>query len=317
MCTFNGAAWVEQQLESIAAQERLPDELVICDDQSSDGTLELLKKFAAAAPFPVRILSNDIRLGVAGNFSQAISLCGGDFIALADQDDRWGPRKLSVLERCLIDQPAVGIVFSDANLVDEALLPLGTRLWDTLYLDLLQRSRLTNGQAIQVLTRTNVVTGATTMFRSCFKDMILPIPSCWIHDGWIALLISAASICAMVDEPLVDYRQHARQQIGARRASFLDQVRIGMEMDEAYFRLEALRWLEAYRRAAAYRQMFRFPEEDLATIAEKARFSQDRYRMRLESVDRWEAIARHWAEGDYHTMAWGWKSLLQDVVIQK
>ena len=316
MCTFNGAAWVEQQLESLAAQDRLPDELVICDDKSSDGTLDLLKTFAAAAPFLVRILCNDIRLGVAGNFSQAINLCTGDFIALADQDDRWGPRKLAVLERCLVDQPDVGIVFSDANLVDESLLPLGTRLWDTLYLDLLQRQRLTNGQAIEVLTRTNVVTGATTMFRACFKDLILPIPSCWIHDGWIALLISAASVCAMVDEPLVDYRQHARQQIGARRTGFMEQVRIGMDMDLAYFQLEAQRWLEAYRRAGAHRQMLRYPE-DLATIAEKARFSQDRYCMRLESVERWEVIARHWAAGDYRTMAWGWKSLLQDVVIQK
>lgn len=317
MCTFNGAAWVEQQLHSLAAQHRLPDELVICDDQSSDGTLELLKNFASGSPFPVRVLPNDKRLGVAGNFSRAISLCTGDFIALADQDDRWGPHKLAVLERCLIDQPAVGIVFSDANLVDEALRPLGTRLWDTLYLDLLQRQRLTNGQAIRVLTRTNVVTGATTMFRSSFKDMILPIPSCWIHDGWIALLISAASICAMVDEPLVDYRQHVRQQIGARRTSFLDQVRIGLEMDPAYFKLEAQRWLEAYRRASEHRHILRYPEQDLATIATKARFSHDRYCMRLEAVDRWEVIARHWAAGNYASMAWGWKSLLQDVVIQK
>lgn len=317
MCTFNGAAWVAQQLQSFVAQQRQPDELVVCDDQSTDSTPELLRAFAANAPFPVRILHNTVRLGVAGNFSQAIGLCTGDLIALADQDDLWGPRKLSVLEQCLTSEPHVGIVFSDANLVDETLRPLGTRLWDTLYLDPLQRQRLTNGQAIRVLARTNVVTGATTLFRACYKDLILPIPSCWVHDGWIALLISAVSTCAMVDEPLVDYRQHSRQQIGARRTSLLEQVRIGLEMDTRYFELEALRWREAYDRVRAHAGLLRYPQQDLQTIAEKAQFSRDRYEMRLDTPARWEAIARHWAGGHYRDMGWGWKSLLQDVVVQK
>ena len=216
MCTFNGAAWVTQQLQSFLAQQRLPDELVICDDQSSDSTVSLVEQFASTAPFPVKFFRNDLRLGVAGNFSKAIGLCSGELIALADQDDIWGPSKLKVLERYLLENPHVGLVFSDANLVDESLRPLGTRLWDTLYLDPLQRQRLTNGQAVRVLARTNVVTGATTMFRSCYRDLILPIPDCWVHDAWVALLISAVSACAMVNEPLIDYRQHPRQQIGAR-----------------------------------------------------------------------------------------------------
>ena len=103
MCTFNGAAWVEQQLASLAQQRRRPDELVICDDQSTDGTYDILTRFAVQAPFPVRLVRNDRQLGVTPNFSQAIGLCTGDNIALSDQDDQWGKRKLEVLEERLLE----------------------------------------------------------------------------------------------------------------------------------------------------------------------------------------------------------------------
>jgi glycosyltransferase involved in cell wall biosynthesis len=315
MCTFNGAAWVHQQLQSIVAQSRLPDELVICDDYSRDGTLEILHEFARTAPFPVRVVANPRQLGVALNFSQAIELCTGERIALADQDDWWGAGKLAALEARLEADPALGLVFSDANLVDAALEPLGLRLWDTLYLDPLQRQRLTNGQALRVLARTNVVTGATMMFRACHKPLILPISAAWIHDGWIALLISAVAACGMIDEPLLDYRQHPRQQIGARRTTLLQQARIGFEMDTEYFRLEALRWSDAYLRLSQHASALRHGS-DLQLLERKALFSRDRYHMRLDPASRWAAAGHYWQQGYYREMAWGWKSLLQDLAIQ-
>lgn len=316
MCTYNGAAWVVPQLCSFATQARLPDELVVCDDCSTDNTASLIAEFASHAPFEVRFVQNSQRLGVALNFSQAIDLSTGDLIALADQDDVWGRDKLEVLEQVLLSRPEVGLAFSDANLVDDGLRPTGIRLWETLYLDPLQRQRLTNGQAVRVLSRTNVVTGAAMLFRACHKPLILPISPHWIHDGWIALLISAVSACAMVDEALLDYRQHERQQIGARRTTLVDQARMGMEMGPSYFQLEALRWRDALERMQQHRHLMRYPQQDLQTLAEKAQFSIDRHRMRLNPAERWETIIQHWRVGDYHNMAWGWKSLLQDVVIQ-
>ncbi|HWH72231.1 MAG TPA: glycosyltransferase [Candidatus Sulfotelmatobacter sp.] len=315
MCTFNGAAWVGQQLRSLLQQQRRPDELVICDDASTDQTWAIVREFADRAPFPVTLKQNPERLGVASNFSQAIGMCSGELIAPCDQDDWWGPRKLLVLGEALERDPALGLVFSDANLVDEDLRPLGVRLWDTLYLERPQRERLTNGHAVPVLARTNVVTGATMMFRAELRPLILPISPLWLHDAWMALLISAVRPCGMVDEPLVDYRQHPRQQIGARRTNILDQVRIGLEMDTQYFAADAQRWGEIYERLRAHGTAMRYPR-DLAVLAEKARFTRDRYQMRLDPAGRWEAIARHWASGNYQSLGWGWKSLLQDVVIQ-
>ena len=89
LATYNGAVYLKEQLESIAAQTRTPDELVISDDQSTDDTLRVIEEFAATAGFPVRLSVNEANLGIAKNFEKAISLCRGDLIFLSDQDDVW------------------------------------------------------------------------------------------------------------------------------------------------------------------------------------------------------------------------------------
>ena len=99
MATCEGGRHLEAQLQSIAAQQRLPDELVVCDDASSDDTIEIARRFAERAPFPVRIETTEIRLGITANFERAVSLCAADVILLADQDDVWLPEKIALLER--------------------------------------------------------------------------------------------------------------------------------------------------------------------------------------------------------------------------
>src|SRR5258706_6945784 len=94
MCTCNGAAYLADQLESIAAQSRLPDELVVRDDASVDDTPAVIQAFAARAPFPVRFERNADRLGSTRNFDGAIAACTGDLIALSDQDDVWHQDKV-------------------------------------------------------------------------------------------------------------------------------------------------------------------------------------------------------------------------------
>src|SRR5258708_37621369 len=95
MCTYNGARFLPEQLESIAAQTKLPDELVVCDDRSTDGSVEIIRSFAQRAPFEIRLDINANNLGSTKNFEKAIGLCQGEIIALADQDDVWCPQKLS------------------------------------------------------------------------------------------------------------------------------------------------------------------------------------------------------------------------------
>ena len=217
MCTYNGSRFVGEQLESLAAQERPPDELIVCDDCSSDETREIVKAFAPTAPFPVRLVLNERNLGSTKNFEKAIGLCGGELIALCDQDDVWLPQKLRRTESLFLTEPQVGLVFTDAEVVDENLQPLGYRLLSDAHFNRAKRRRMTEGKAFDLLLERNVLTGATMTFRALYKDLILPIPTGikYIHDGWIAVVVSAVARLNFIDEPMVKYRQHAEQQIGS------------------------------------------------------------------------------------------------------
>lgn len=213
MCTFNGSRYLEEQLESIAEQSRLPAELIVCDDQSTDGTLSILKQFKARAPFAVSIIQNSQRLGSTRNFDQAIGLTRGEFIALCDQDDRWAPHKLERLSDALIADSFLGGVFSDAQLIDGDGRPMGTRLFARhKFTAAKQRSFI--GCPTDTLLKYDIVTGATLMFRASLRRYCSPIPASWVHDGWLAWMIALHARLTLIAEPLIDYRVHASQQLG-------------------------------------------------------------------------------------------------------
>ncbi len=214
MCTYNGSRYLADQLDSIAEQTLAPCELVVCDDGSTDGTLELLDAFSKRVNFPVRIHLNDQNLGPTRNFEKAIGLCVGDIITLADQDDVWLPTKLERIAQVFSAHPQVGMVFTDALLVDSEMRSMKLRLWRSVRFTRLQQRSLHNGGVANVLLRHNVVTGATMAFRMLHRDKVLPIPQVWSHDAWIALLVSFLSDVEIIREPLVLYRQHSGNQIG-------------------------------------------------------------------------------------------------------
>src|ERR1700674_1607550 len=222
MCTYNGARFLPQQLESIAAQTRLPDELVVCDDRSADDSAEIIRKFAKNAPFPVRLELNERNLGSTKNFEKAIGLCQGDRIALADQDDVWRPQKLAALE----SHPEAGYAFSDAELIDAVGRPTGRGLWASLRINatVINQFRGTNQFPI-LLTRT-VVTGATMVFRASLKKILFPISGHLVHDYWISAVASSIGAYGIpIPEKLIQYRQHNGQQIGPRSKSLIDKVK--------------------------------------------------------------------------------------------
>jgi glycosyltransferase involved in cell wall biosynthesis len=114
MATYNGEQFLQQQLESLARQTLLPSELVVCDDASTDGTVEILRRFATSAPFPVRIYQNETRLGPGFNFLNALGRCDGDLVAFCDQDDIWKESKLSVCAEVMSD-PNIALVSHSAT----------------------------------------------------------------------------------------------------------------------------------------------------------------------------------------------------------
>ncbi|MDT7602105.1 MAG: hypothetical protein QOF61_102 [Acidobacteriota bacterium] len=265
MCTYNGARHLAAQLASLSAQTRLPDELVMCDDRSEDETRAIIGEFAARAPFPVRLHVNERNLGSTKNFERAISLCAGDLIALSDQDDVWLPHKLERLAERFAACPRTGLVFTDAEVVDEDLRPTDGSLWDIVGFGDAQQRLVRCGRALDVLLPGWTVTGATMAFRAKFKGIVLDIPDDLpiIHDGWIAAVVAAVADVEFIAEPLVKYRQHPRQQIGAPRKGAAERdSKQGMEGAVA-----------AARRANDYDHLIEIAERVSLRLSEREGFS--------------------------------------------
>lgn len=243
LCTYNGKRFLAEQLDSFVAQERQPDELVVCDDGSLDETLLMLHRFAATANFPVRIIENSGRLGSTTNFAQAIGLCTGDIIVLSDQDDVWVSMKLARIESAFIASPNVSGFFSNGILIDEQGNKLRGDLWRRVGFKNGRQARVRTHLALNTLFRGNFVTGATLAFRKRVRDLLLPIPSGWVHDYWIASILAAASQLDCIDAPLIKYRCHATQQIGVENSVTQLWQRFN-EKNNATYLSAAERWTE-------------------------------------------------------------------------
>jgi glycosyltransferase involved in cell wall biosynthesis len=312
MCTYNGSAFLDAQLESIATQRLAPEELVVCDDGSTDGTLGILDAFSKAAPFAVRIHANEHRLGYVKNFEKAISLCTAEVVALADQDDVWDPDKLRASAQVLDDQPEVGLVCTDAEIVDRDLNPLGVRMAGSLGFGSADQALVAGGKALHVLVRTNFVTGATMAFRTSFVPDIVPIPESWVHDGWIALVIALRSQVAFIDRPLVQYRQHDANLVGApKRYGLGDLLSGAMPGPSSGLRQEAEKWRVARERAASIDQA---AGGDLRRLLAKEQHMWARARLPEPRLARVPRVVREFVVGNYHRYSAGSGSAVKDLL---
>jgi glycosyltransferase involved in cell wall biosynthesis len=220
LCTYNGARYLEEQLQSIVSQSQTVREIVVADDGSTDETLAIVRRVAAAPG--VRSQGIEFRIldggghGVTKNFERAIAACRFNLIALCDQDDIWTAGRLERQCTEFDSRPGLSLLFGDARLVNEHGSPVGATLFDTLEVDATTRARLHEGAAFEIFLRRNIVTGATVMFRRSLTDTALPIPREWVHDEWLAIMAAAVGEVDLMEFIVTDYRQHGNNQIGVR-----------------------------------------------------------------------------------------------------
>jgi glycosyltransferase involved in cell wall biosynthesis len=311
LCTHNGSPFLRDQLESIAAQSQLPEELVVCDDGSTDSTPQILNDFAGHAPFPVRLHTRETPVGSTGNFEQAIALCQGDIIVLADQDDFWLPHRLRDTASAFQSDPSVGAFFSDAEIVDASRKPLGYHLWDVVRFGSREQARVQRGQAVPLLLRRNVVTGATLAFKSEFRKLILPIPDGWVHDGWIALLIATTGKLAFSPQSLIQYRQHSGNQIGAVRREFADQFERARTVHGDTYAAAGGNFAAAQDRLLLVGATV--PKEVIHMFQGKIAHMQARAQLSRSRIRRLPATVYELAVGHYHCYSNGWRSFARDI----
>jgi glycosyltransferase involved in cell wall biosynthesis len=318
LCTYNGAEHVAEQLGTILAQTLSPHEIIVSDDGSSDDTVQIIEATFAAwqaahpgARIALRVVRNPTPLGVTANFEQALTLCIGDLLALSDQDDLWPSGRLARMTVEFATRPTLQLLHTDARLIDATGQPLGTTLFRTLGVSPADQQAVHAGRAVDLLLRRNIATGATMMLRRELLEAARPFPAGWVHDEWLAVVAAVTGAVDLIEEPLVDYRQHDAQQIGA---SSLDTV-------GKFARLRAPRGERNARllsRAIALKE--RAPHLPgvtapiLAAIAAKVAHEQTRSALPAQRIRRLVPIIREWRRGRYKSYGLGVQDILRDLV---
>ena len=195
MATFNGSKFIVQQIESILQQDRLPDEIIISDDSSTDNTCLLIDNLLSTSSIEYKLVRNKNRLGYTQNFSTALELVSGDLIFLCDQDDYWFPQKISsVLSQAAINTDKL-LFINDVLLTDSLLVPSAYTKSD-----LLSRSGLSLSQHGM---------GCAIAVRRQLLNVCLPIPTnVQGHDNWLNLVAESLDSRLFTPTVLQYYRRH-------------------------------------------------------------------------------------------------------------
>lgn len=215
LCTYNGSLFIEAQINSIINQSITIDEIIVCDDQSSDNTKQILKELQAKNP-SIIIIENEKNLRSTKNFEKAISLCTGDYIFLADQDDVWYEKKVEKTLAVFEDNPTAEGVFSNADLIDHKDNPIPSlTIWDSVFF--LEKELPKPIDFFDIISKNgNVVTGATLCIKKSVKDFIFPFTNDVLHDEKIAVILSLRRSLFYSTENLISYRIHDKQQVGMK-----------------------------------------------------------------------------------------------------
>jgi hypothetical protein len=212
MATFDpDPALLERQIASIREQSHQRWLCLVSDDGSAPERWERLRELTAEDErFALSV--GEERLGFYANFERALRMVPpeAEFVALADQDDRWYPEKLAALLGAIGD---ARLVYSDMRIVDEEGRVLADTFW---------RDRRNNYTDLGSLMLANTVTGAASLFRRELLDLVLPFPEPVgdpFHDQWIASVALATGTIAYLDRPLYDYVQHGAAARGHAAAT--------------------------------------------------------------------------------------------------
>lgn len=215
LSTYNGETYLVELIDSIIRQKYNDWRLVIRDDSSKDGTVILIKRYIDKYPGKITLVDLDSpNLGCNGSFERLLSFVEGDYFMFCDQDDIWTGKKI---ERSMMamenlekqygaDTPL--LVCGDATCIDEN----GTVIYPSFFEN---QKFVDTTDAFAHLMSLNVVQGATTLFNKACLEVFHPLPKNVLYDYWMALCVSNSGRIVYIHEPLLLYRQHGDNVLGA------------------------------------------------------------------------------------------------------
>ncbi len=316
IATYNGEKYLLEQLQSIMNQRRIPDELIVSDDCSSDRTVQIVENFSRNAPFQVKINQNLKNLGYAGNFNKALELTSGDLVFLSDQDDVWFPEKIATIVSIAEKNPAALAIMNDAELTDGKLRPLG----------LTKLGQLRTGG----FSDKSFVMGCCAALRRPFLNIALPIPEgIASHDGWLIKIADALDAKVIIDRVLQYYRRHGfnesravhnKTKIISRRDVYIHWVVNVLKSDKSKITVNELAQLNIYinalkkaiSKANAHQQARLIPHlidkmENLSLLNQRKKVREAPF------FNRMFQISKLWLSGQYQ-QTYGAKAIFRDLL---
>ena len=313
LATYNGSSYIEQQIESILHQTKSVDEIVICDDCSTDDTISILQSYQQKYPNLFKIMQNEKQLGCAKNFEKAISNANGDIIFIADQDDVWNEDKVEKMMDLLSSSNAKGC-FSDSSIVDAKLLSLGTS-----HLQIrgfskgsFDSSKIKLRKYLLPLFLKRVPPAAHDMaITADAKSIILPfpnLPNC--HDTWIGLCLVALDGWAFTNEELTLFRQHNNN---ASNSGKQGGIIAKIKQAKASIKNNTFAWNAQLYKELITRLEDKCDKDVLELLHDRMEHSLARSNMQCNIIKRLPLIVKEILNRRYFRYGRGWLNIVQDM----
>lgn len=242
ICTYNGADFIDEQLSSILTQKPAPKRVIVSDDGSSDGTLELVQAQIQNSSIPIDVIRGPGQ-GIVANALHALRHTQAEYVFLADQDDIWLENKASLFCEKMMNTAKPHLIFSDAWVWYPGRDPEIT-FWNA------DRLRPTNAYDPRQLAFHNAVQGASACVNRALIDAVRGHPDIAMHDWWLGLIAAGTGQVSIIAQPTLLYRQHDRNQLGAQSRK----VDAGGPIKR--YRKKRRAWLTALHQAVGFAQLY-------------------------------------------------------------
>lgn len=207
MATYNGEKYIAKQLDSILSQSFSDFELIICDDCSSDSTIDIINKYLINDS-RISLFVNKKNIGFKNNFEKIISYCNGEYVAFADQDDIWNKNHLLELYNNINN---CNVICGDNSFIDEKDNKIGINFYES---NLFSLVKYPNNFDIllKIILSGNCFQGTSMLIKKSFLDLHLPIPdNFYFHDLWFASIACSQDSFKVIEKSITYYRQHDTQ----------------------------------------------------------------------------------------------------------
>jgi glycosyltransferase involved in cell wall biosynthesis len=217
---YNGSQYLRTQLDSILAQTHKVDEIIICDDASSDNTKEILEEYKNKHSNLFFVHYNTENIGPTKNIEKSIQACTGELILLADQDDYWEAHKVETIVKWFEQNPTMNGVFTNGAIMNsKGELDNKYSLWDVMsysHKAIKSKTELNSNLKLYINTVENAVTGATLAIRNNLPYLQKSFPTIknLVHDRWLAINLAETNSLGILEDKLIRYRIHSAQAIG-------------------------------------------------------------------------------------------------------